>query len=139
MPDEAVVKEVKAWIAKAENDFRNIELVLPAKDAPFDTVCFHAEQAAEKYIKSLLTYHGIAFGKIHDLPELLLLLPETSRVPSKVGDLSELADAAIMSRYPGDPDEYNRTIAERLVSQAKNVKTAVLAELKLKGMLRSDR
>jgi len=74
MPPEAVIKEVKAWISKAENDFKNIKLVLPARDAPFDTVCFHAQQAAEKYIKAMLTFYGVPFSKTHDLPELLLLL-----------------------------------------------------------------
>ncbi len=32
-----------AWIAKAENDFRNIENNLNARTVPWDTVCFHAQ------------------------------------------------------------------------------------------------
>ena len=78
MPSDAVLHEVDAWIKKAESDFRNIEIVMPAEDAPFDTVCFHAQQAAEKYLKALLTFYGVPFGRTHDLPELILKLPEDS-------------------------------------------------------------
>lgn len=129
MPPEEVLREVAGWIRKAENDLRNIEIVLPEEDAPFDTVCFHAQQAAEKYLKALLTFLGVAFPKTHDLPELLLLLPDDSRVPSSVGDLSDVADAAVSVRYPGDPDEFDRSAAEDLVSKAKLVKAVVIAEL----------
>lgn len=76
---------MEAWVRKAENDLRNIELVLPAEDAPFDTVCFHAQQAAEKYLKALLTVHGRPFGKTHDLFQLLSLLPLGLAVPALVG------------------------------------------------------
>lgn len=127
--DDIIMTEVQGWIAKAESDFRNIELVLPAEDAPLDTVYFHAQQAAEKYIKALLTHLGIPFGKSHDLPEMLLLLPVGSTVPQKVGDLSELTDAAVTARYPGAPDDYDRDTAERLVRQARSVKSAVLNEM----------
>jgi HEPN domain-containing protein len=129
MPPREVMREVQAWIGKAENDLKNIELVLPYEDAPLDTVCFHAQQAAEKYLKALLTFLGTAFPKTHDIPELLLLLPEDSQVPSSVGDMSDVADAAVGVRYPGDPEEYDRGVAEELVSKAKIVKAAVLAEL----------
>jgi HEPN domain-containing protein len=34
-------------------------------------VCFHCQQAAEKYLKTLLIFHEVSFPKTHDL--LLLL------------------------------------------------------------------
>ena len=133
MPPDDVAREVQAWIAKAEADFKNIQLVLPSEDAPFDTVCFHAQQAAEKYIKALLTFLSVSSGKTHDLSELVLLLPEGSTVPAEVGDLSELTDAAVSARYPDDLVVYSREVAESLVLQAKTVRQAVLAELSRKG------
>lgn len=94
MQTKEVYEEVGRWVRKAENDFRNIALVLPDERAPFDTVCFHAQQGAEKYIKALLTALGIPFGRTHDLPELLALLPDSCAVVREVGDLTELTDAA---------------------------------------------
>jgi len=133
MPPKEVLEEVAAWIEKAESDFRNIKLVLPADDAPFDTVCYHAQQAAEKYLKALLTFCGIPFRRTHDLPELLLLLPSSSSVPAEVGDLAELTDAAMASRYPYMGTKYDRKMAEDAVRTAELVKSSVLDELSNEG------
>jgi HEPN domain-containing protein len=133
MPSEAVLHEVRAWIAKAENDLRNIELVMPAEDAPLDTVCFHAQQAAEKYIKAALTFSGISFGRTHDLPELSALLLSEYPSLAAIGDLSDLTDAAVTARYPEDLIVYDREFAEDLVAQTRKVKSAILRDLSLKG------
>ncbi|MDO8587298.1 MAG: HEPN domain-containing protein [Armatimonadota bacterium] len=139
MPSEAVLREVEAWIAKAESDFRNIELVLPAEDAPLDTVCFHAQQAAEKYIKAALTFAGIPFGKTHDLSELAALLADRFPLLSSVGDLSDLTDAAVTARYPDDLVVYDRDLAEELVERARAVRVAALHDLASQGYIRGQR
>ena len=36
------------WVAKAKNDLLNADNNLAAEEIPFDTVCFHCQQAAEK-------------------------------------------------------------------------------------------
>lgn len=133
MPPEEVLQEVEAWIRKAESDFKNIALVLPAEDAPYDTVYFHAQQAAEKYLKALLTFHGVPFRRTHDLSELVLLLPASSSVANAVGDLSELTDAAVAVRYPDDQTDYQFEDAQALVENAERVKVAVLADLAANG------
>jgi len=53
MPDKT--KWVNEWKQKAENDLRTAEIVLSSQDPPTDTICFHAQQCAEKYLKSYLT------------------------------------------------------------------------------------
>ena len=56
MPDpDKVTAVVSEWVAKAENDLKSAALILRAgKDCPTDTVCFHAQQVVEKYLKALL-------------------------------------------------------------------------------------
>ena len=49
---------VRAWPRKAEHDVLNIENNLAATEIPWDTVCFHAQQAAEKLLKGFLVSHG---------------------------------------------------------------------------------
>ncbi len=39
-------------------------------DGPFDTACFHAQQAAERLLKGLLAYGGRPIPLVHDLDEL---------------------------------------------------------------------
>jgi len=49
--------------------------VLLSTEAEFrDIVGFHAQQAAEKYLKALLTMHQIEFPKTHVIRRLLILL-----------------------------------------------------------------
>jgi hypothetical protein len=43
---------VRQWVEKAEEDFRNAEYTLTLKErCPLNTVCFHAQQCVEKYLK----------------------------------------------------------------------------------------
>ncbi|UOF90379.1 HEPN domain-containing protein [Fodinisporobacter ferrooxydans] len=43
---------VKEWLRKANDDLKVAELILSAD--LFDTVCFHSQQAGEKYLKAIL-------------------------------------------------------------------------------------
>lgn len=129
MPRDEVIKEVQAWVVKAESDFRAAELLLKAEDAPFDVVCFHAQQAAEKYLKAALTCMGVQFPKTHDLALLLGLFPASSSIGTRIADLSELTDAAVSVRYPGYLEEYDRETAESLVEQALHVKATIVEDL----------
>ena len=71
--DERVLDVVRGWVEKAENDLENASLVLRSgRKGPMDTVAFHAQQCAEKYLKALLSFRGIDFPKIHDVEQLLV-------------------------------------------------------------------
>ena len=46
---------VRTWVEMAEADLRNAEHTLTLEEhCPFNTVCFHAQQCAEKYLKAFL-------------------------------------------------------------------------------------
>ena len=89
------------------------------RGCPFDTVCFHAQQCVEKYLKAALSFFGKDFPKTHDLTELAALLPEGKfmKVPSQA--LKELNPYAIETRYPGDWEQQTRAEAVRAVKIAK--------------------
>lgn len=65
---------IRAWLGKADNDLKNAELVLAAQDenCPYDTVCFHGQQAVEKYLKAFLVHHDIPFPRSHNLSDLVV-------------------------------------------------------------------
>jgi len=63
---------VRAWLSKADSDLKAAELALQAETA-LDTACFHAQQAAEKYLKAYLTFHAIEFPLTHNLNALINL------------------------------------------------------------------
>jgi HEPN domain-containing protein len=60
------------WVDKAEGDFLTATRELRARKSPnYDTVCFHAQQSAEKYLKARLKEENVPFGKTHNLADLL--------------------------------------------------------------------
>ena len=65
---------IRAWVEKANNDLKNAELVLAARDenCPYDTVCFHCQQAVEKYLKAFLVHQDISFPRSHNLSDLVV-------------------------------------------------------------------
>ena len=98
-----IAAEVRRWVQKAENDFRNAEYVLTLKvDCPFDTVSYHCQQCVEKYLKALLILRNVDFPRTHGLVVLFNLLQEVETLTVKVQDVQPLNRYSIESRYPGD-------------------------------------
>lgn len=116
---------VRSWVEKAEHDLLNIDNNLAAKEIPWDTVGFHAQQCGEKYLKALLVFHRIDFPKIHDLTELYALLPKDLRPPLDPRLLDRLNPYAIEGRYPGVWEPVERDEALRAVEAARAVRDAV--------------
>ena len=99
----------KVWLGKASNDMLNIDNNLASEDVPWDTVCFHSQQAAEKVLKALLVFNGEKIDRTHDLVALLTQLveiyPELIQYREPCQRLNYYAVAV---RYPDDlfePDE----------------------------------
>jgi len=57
------MKEFEKWIKKAESDLLVITNNLASVEIPIDACCFHAQQAAEKYLKAYLVSKQIPFLK----------------------------------------------------------------------------
>jgi HEPN domain-containing protein len=117
-------------VAKAENDFLNIENNLRAERAPWDTVCFHAQQAGEKLLKAFLVHKGRPPTKTHDLVALLARCVEFERdLESLEADCRRLTVYAVGSRYPDDLYEPSRLDALEVVEAAKRIRERVLSLL----------
>ena len=101
--DERVLDVVRGWVEKAENDLANASLVLRSgRKGPMDTVAFHAQQCAEKYLKALLSFRGIDFPKIHDVEQLLDRAEMADTSVISVEEQRLLTAYATVTRYPGD-------------------------------------
>jgi len=89
----------KGWIIKAESDIENMMTVMK-NGVALDTVCFHSQQGAEKYLKAFLTFNDVIPPKTHDIEELLDLC---SKIDTRFVNLIEetvfLTDYAVESRY----------------------------------------
>ncbi len=91
------------WIRKAEADFRAADELADNQPPLHDVVCFHCQQAAEKYLKALLVEAGIAVPRTHNLVALLpLLVPRHPGLRGFRRGLDFLTRFAVETRYPGD-------------------------------------
>src|SRR5277367_5553966 len=92
---DPVITVIREWLVKADNDLLTTAHTLRlGADCPTDTVCFHAQQCVEKYIKALLVFRGTPFPKTHHIQALRALLP--ARLRPKLGrmDQKRLTDYA---------------------------------------------
>ena len=126
---EHLLAVVRGWIDKAENDLRNAAITLRAgEECPTDTVAFHAQQCAEKYLKAYLAFRGTEFPRIHDIGELIALAAGL-RVPLPVEEQRRLTAYGTVTRYPGDYETVSLAEAKRAVAMARRVRRAVRQNL----------
>lgn len=110
------MKEFEKWFRKAENDLLVIKNNFAAEEIPIDACCFHAQQAAEKYMKAYLVSKLVNFPKTHDLQSLLNLCIAINYSFNSIIDPSlRLSDFAIAPRYPDAFDDL--TIDDALNAQ----------------------
>ena len=118
------------WLTKAKHDLIAARQTLLLPDAPTDMVCFHAQQAAEKALKALLTFQKISFPKIHHLVRLLeISLPHFGELEQYRERLAELLNYAVGIRYPDEWFEPSRDEAVRALSLAEEMVTYARCKL----------
>lgn len=128
-PDQEFAKE---WLHKAKNDLLSAKAVLDSEYGITDVPCFHAQQMVEKSLKGLLTWHGISFGRTHDL---MVLLADVVKIVPGFDDMrpvcEELSEFAVDVRYPGGISEPPEGEAERFVAEAESILGRVRKELEV--------
>jgi HEPN domain-containing protein len=81
VPEDKVFAVAMEWATKGDNDLKNaVHTLKLGKECPTDTVCFHAQQCVEKYLKAFLAALGKPFPRTHDIESLVLLIPKNVRV-----------------------------------------------------------
>jgi HEPN domain-containing protein len=96
-----------------------------------DGVCFHSQQAAEKYLKAVLEELGLAVPHTHNLLDLLpLLTPHHGGLRSLRRGLDYLTRFAVETRYPGFHARRRQAVAA--LRWAERVRTACRSVLGVK-------
>ena len=130
-PDpESRLGRAREWLVKADDDLLNIDNNLMAARVPWDTLCFHAQQAAEKTLKAILVHDGINPPRTHDLIALLadcvLVRPELQSLQQ---DCSLLNVYSVASRYPGTGIRADEAIARRVITAAIRVRNSTVIQI----------
>ena len=124
-------KSVDLWCLKAENDLKNARHEVEHEDPALDTVCFHAQQAAEKYLKAYLVFHDCEITKTH---VLIRLIRNCIEIDDAFQDLVQkeidmLTDYAVDLRYAEDFYMPPIEEAREAIKKAEFVKQFVLDRL----------
>ncbi|MDI6734650.1 MAG: HEPN domain-containing protein [bacterium] len=127
---------IKNWIKRAESDIKTAKDEINTAEPATDTICFHAQQCVEKYLKSYLTLHQKHFMKTHNIAKLIELCKEIDLDFDLLNQLNvvELTEYAVEMRYV--EEFYFPTVeeAEEAIEIAEKVKEFVLEKFKNKGL-----
>ncbi len=119
-----------SWVAKADNDLLCIANNLNDLRVPWDAVCFHAQQAAEKMFKAFLAGRGMTFTRTHNLR---VLLTECVTAGASFAALESACDLlnpfAVTFRYPSGTPDPTEAEGHLAVSAARRVYDTVKAAL----------
>ena len=120
----------KGWMLKAESDIETLTTMMERGKA-LDTACFHAQQAAAKYLKAFLSFNGVISPKTHDIEELLDLC---ATIDKRFSDLVEetifLTDYAVELRYDFEfwPEKDDVEAAYKATNKIKQLVLSILPE-----------
>jgi HEPN domain-containing protein len=123
---------VKLWVLKAENDLKTGKDELSTINPATDTICFHAQQCVEKYLKAFLVHDGKEITKTHNISMILVdckaIDPEFSRLSDE--NVDELSIYAVDTRYPDDFYMPTFEEAQSAIRLAETVKEFVAARIR---------
>jgi len=113
---------LKNWLFRANEDIAVIEqLYKSGSELYASTICFHAQQAVEKFLKAFLVFQNIDFPRTHDLE---FLLSECQKIDQSGFDFGSLTDFGVSARYPDDffvPDKEDTILYLKIALQVKKV------------------
>jgi HEPN domain-containing protein len=124
MVDKRLIRE---WIEKADEDFGFACSVIE-DSSYYAQICFHFQQAAEKYLKAFIVAYELEFRKSHELLELLGICRAQDQTFASIEDeCNYLNRFYIDTRYPVHwPANYDKEDALKAQKAAKNIADTVL-------------
>lgn len=118
---------IQSWLNKAEKDLLTAAHELSFPDAVRESICFHAQQAAEKFVKAYLLFLHISFPKTHELGELITRGEQADPEIATFKDEAEkLTDYAVEVRYPDNLFEPTLAEAQEAFDIAKRIQAFVV-------------
>jgi len=128
--DDTRVIDTKAWLVKALQDLRRVEILLAATPADVEGALFHCQQAAEKALKAFLMWHDVRFRRIHDLEEIGRQCVEVDQtLQPQAGRAETLSEYASRFRYPGAAYEPSLEEGKTALESVREVVDAILSRL----------
>lgn len=116
-------QDVQAWLDYACMDYDAALTLSEHYPQPFEIICYHCQQAAEKAIKALFIFYKVPGGipRKHDLSFLLNQIRNVAEISAEIRRCADaLSVYGIISRYPNEIQVDERH-ADRALRYAKTV------------------
>ena len=119
------------WLAHALSDLALARLGINSGEVLPEQVCFHAQQAVEKALKSVLLCNKVSFPLIHDIETLIEIGQQAGmQFPAWADEAATLTPYAVETRYPGYYEDFHDAevhqaleIAQQAIEWAKSIIT----------------
>ncbi|MBI4708328.1 MAG: HEPN domain-containing protein [Candidatus Omnitrophica bacterium] len=118
---------IREWFKRGEKDLLTATHELSFdKDAVTESVCFHCQQAVEKFIKAYMVLLNIEITKTHEIGELITKCQEKDTEIAEFKETADkLTDYAVEIRYPEAPEVPTLEEAQEAVRVAKSIREFV--------------
>ena len=122
---------VAEWFKFADNDMDTALLMKEMRPQHREIICYHCEQAVEKFLKGFLISKGQMPPKTHDLTILCnLCINHENSFSSILLNCNYLTDFGVQPRYPKEMDLYDINV-ETAIKYAVEVRDfAIILELR---------
>jgi len=104
---------IAEWFQFGDMDLETAEYIQGKRPQPLEIICYHSQQAAEKYLKGYLLYKGVTDPpKIHDL---VILNKKCLEYDERFNEIGRACD--VLTRYgvqPRYPRELGITVNDTL-------------------------
>ncbi len=122
----------REWIQKADEDYGFASSSIESTEY-FGQICFHFQQAAEKYLKAYIIANELKFRPVHNLLELLAICSQSD---PHIKDLENacrfLNPFYIDTRYPVHwPASYNKNTALEAKKMVEKIRDWVIRSLNI--------
>ncbi|MCL4498274.1 MAG: HEPN domain-containing protein [Deltaproteobacteria bacterium] len=126
-------ESVVVLLKKAENDLKDAKILYNSNEASAEGICFHCQQAVEKFLKTYLVYNNKEINKTHDISELLQACKNIDNAFSELERLNidDITNYAVIVRYD-DIIEPSKKDAEEAIAIAEYVKLFALKKINIK-------
>lgn len=126
----ARMPQAQTWLAFARRDLADAE-VLATAGGSIESICFHAQEAAEKSLKALLVLRGQRVPRVHNLVALAERLMDPAELSDFARLLASLNRWVTLSRYPPEPgeDEPLGATPDAAIGLARSVVEMAVAEI----------
>ena len=130
---DPVMEQFAQLMHRAFDDIRVADAALLLDPPPLQAICYHAQQAVEKVVKSALMVDRIDYPFVHNLDQLLPLVPIAWDIDNIIDDPKELSTWAGYPRYM-TIKEPTLEYATQAVADARLIHERVTSEISRRGL-----